>query len=164
MALTQITGTGIGSVDSLTPTTIYLGGSGSANALDDYEEGTWTPSVGGTATYTHSEGFYTKIGNLVHIHFDIQINAIGTGNGSSITNAPFTSANLPNVATGYPISIAYHGTLANTATWIVGYVADSGTSISFAGNNTAATTIQLNGFVVFQNGARIIGSGTYRTA
>ena len=94
----------------------------------------------------------------------MQVNVIGTGNASSITNAPFTSANLPNVGTGYPISIAYHGSLANTATWLVGYVADAGTSISFAGNNTAATTIQLNGFAVFQNGARIIGSGAYRAA
>jgi len=49
---------------------IYLGGTGAANYLDDYEEGTWTPTVdsnlGGSATtYGQISGKYTKIGNLV---------------------------------------------------------------------------------------------------
>ena len=45
----------------------FNGDTATANELDDYEEGTWTPSVGGTATYTHQDGRYTKIGNTVHV-------------------------------------------------------------------------------------------------
>ena len=29
---------------------VYLGGTGAANKLDDYEEGTWTPTLGNGAT------------------------------------------------------------------------------------------------------------------
>ena len=75
MALTQITGTGIGSVDSLTPTTIYLGGSGSANALDDYEEGTWTPTADSNITFSGTpSGTYIKIGNLVTVFDSLTCN------------------------------------------------------------------------------------------
>ena len=50
---------------------VYLGGTGSANKLDDYEEGTWTPTatvtagptVGANASYG---GEYTKVGNMVY--------------------------------------------------------------------------------------------------
>ena len=46
---------------------VYFGGTGAANKLDDYEEGTWTPtfssgSFGGSSNFT-----YTKIGRTVHI-------------------------------------------------------------------------------------------------
>ena len=54
---------------------VYLGGTGAANLLDDYEEGTWTPVVadaitggntGGFAGYSPS-GTYTKIGRMVYV-------------------------------------------------------------------------------------------------
>jgi len=75
---------------------IYLGGTASANLLDDYEEGTWTPiiagtSTAGTATYTIQQGVYTKIGDIVYIHAYIGWNS-GTGSGNlTITGLPFTS-------------------------------------------------------------------------
>jgi hypothetical protein len=51
---------------------VYLGGTGSANHLDDYEEGTWTPIIkatGGstTAALIATEPTYTKIGRLVYV-------------------------------------------------------------------------------------------------
>ena len=43
----------------------YLGGTGAANKLDDYEEGTWVP-VPGSSTFTiYQAAWYTKIGNTV---------------------------------------------------------------------------------------------------
>jgi hypothetical protein len=50
-----------------------------ANTLDDYEEGTWTPSLGGTATYLAQGGRYTKIGRIVNFQGVLYINLIGTG-------------------------------------------------------------------------------------
>jgi len=49
---------------------VYLGGTGAANHLDDYEEGTWTPvftglTTAGTYTYSVQSGSYTKIGDTV---------------------------------------------------------------------------------------------------
>ena len=53
---------------------VAIGGTGSANTLDDYEEGTWTPlfkatSSNPTISYDTQLGFYTKIGNLVFLTF-----------------------------------------------------------------------------------------------
>jgi hypothetical protein len=50
---------------------VYLGGTGSANKLDDYEEGTWTPSYSSASGlsnitgFTNIEGKYVKIGDMV---------------------------------------------------------------------------------------------------
>jgi hypothetical protein len=79
---------------------IYLGGTGSANALDDYEEGTWTPiysSSGGdpsSVTYDKQDGYYQKIGNFVYAWFSIRTDAINTSGMSGdlyVRNLPFTS-------------------------------------------------------------------------
>ena len=94
MALTQITGSGIGQV-----TDIKLGGSGSANTLNDYEEGTWTPEVadaesgGNTGTFTSGYNHrYIKIGRLVMVTFSLfNINTSGmTGsNALYVRGLPF---------------------------------------------------------------------------
>ena len=68
-----------------------------ANTLDDYEEGTFTPTivgttVGGTGTYSSQVGNYTKIGNLVNVALQIVWTAhTGTGN-MRVAGLPFTSA------------------------------------------------------------------------
>jgi hypothetical protein len=51
---------------------VYLGGTGAANKLDDYEEGTYTVNVTDASGNTSSSsftGYYTKIGNLVEVNF-----------------------------------------------------------------------------------------------
>ena len=84
---------------------IYLGGSTSANALDDYETGTWTPvftgeTSAGSYTYSFNNGYYTKIGDIVHASFRlINITDVSAGSGNVIiTGLPFTVANdgVPN--------------------------------------------------------------------
>jgi len=59
------------------PTGIELGSgldATAANTLDDYEEGTWTPTFaaggGGSLTTTSNSGYYTKVGNLVTAWFN----------------------------------------------------------------------------------------------
>ena len=81
---------------------IYLGGTGSANALDDYEEGSWTPTLGGTTTnpttsYNHQVGRYTKIGRTVTIDFYVQLNPSGNSGGTgalTINGFPFDVGSL----------------------------------------------------------------------
>lgn len=51
---------------------VYLGGTGSANKLDDYETGTWTPVAGAgniSGTSITYMGKYTKVGRLVTVYF-----------------------------------------------------------------------------------------------
>jgi hypothetical protein len=87
--------------------------SSNANTLDDYEEGTFTPTVqgvssAGTATYSTQLGAYTKIGNLVYVNVYLSYTG-GTGTGQlRVANLPFTSAGsyIP-VASVYLDNIAY---------------------------------------------------------
>ena len=79
---------------------IYLGGTGTANKLDDYEEGTFTPTffgsiTAGTYTFGARYGHYTKIGNIVHVGVELNnINTSSAGSGSvTIGGLPFTSSN-----------------------------------------------------------------------
>jgi hypothetical protein len=77
---------------------VYLGGTGSANHLDDYEEGTWTPVVtssGGTITSVTSQiGTYTKIGRTVIVQYQFNIATLGTASGNIIVSGrPFTEDN-----------------------------------------------------------------------
>ena len=65
------------------------------NTLDDYKEGTWTPTVvglstAGTATYSTQNGRYTKIGRQVFVEALVNWSG-GTGTGDfAITGLPFT--------------------------------------------------------------------------
>jgi hypothetical protein len=80
---------------------VYLGGTTSANFLDDYEEGTFTPYItafSGTPSYFVQNGTYTKIGNVVYINVKIAVNT-GTWYLSSafkVGGLPFASATSSN--------------------------------------------------------------------
>ena len=78
---------------------VFLGGTGSANKLDDYEEGTWTPSFSGTGyAFSNQSGTYTKIGRQVFVRCKFQITTVGSNTSSiSFTGLPFTASNaIPN--------------------------------------------------------------------
>jgi len=80
---------------------VYVGGTGTANKLDDYEEGTWTPTISGGfnagVTYAVQGGTYTKIGNRLFFSCRLEIGT-GTGNANrlDIGGLPFTSATSPS--------------------------------------------------------------------
>ena len=71
--------------------------SSNVNTLDDYEEGTYVPTVTGSTSgsYTVNESYpfsYTKIGNLVSLYGIIYITAVGDGtSGLLLITLPFTS-------------------------------------------------------------------------
>jgi len=98
---------------------VYLGGTGAANALDDYEEGTWTPAFGRnggtqpTPTYGEQVGSYTKVGNMVFLTGDMYISAISIPDNGNlvITGMPFTKGSGHNptgsfTSTGFNFSKA----------------------------------------------------------
>jgi len=76
-------------------------GTTTSELLNDYEEGTWTPTVegssaAGSGTYTVQQGTYTKIGNLVTINVWIHWTA-HTGTGDMLlASFPFTSIGTTN--------------------------------------------------------------------
>jgi hypothetical protein len=101
---------------------VYLGGTGAANKLDDYEEGTWTPSFGGssgnpTVTYSALRGTYVKTGGMVMAHFKLNWSA-WTADGfgyTTILGLPFASRSGSGWYTG---SISETG---NGLVWGSGY-------------------------------------------
>ena len=76
----------------------FNGDTAAANALDDYEEGTFTPSFTGGITgssYEDQNGTYVKIGQLVFFALELDITngaASANGNQIKIDNIPFVSA------------------------------------------------------------------------
>tara|TARA_X000000950_G_scaffold51700_1_gene61156 strand:- start:345 stop:986 length:642 start_codon:yes stop_codon:yes gene_type:complete len=69
----------------------------SANRLDHYEEGTWTPTfvLGSTACTVTSEGNYTKVGRVVTINMFISITNTNSGSGTAkVQSLPFAVADL----------------------------------------------------------------------
>ena len=98
---------------------VYLGGTVAANKLDDYEEGTWTPSIVGEVTTAN--GTYTKIGNVVTAHFRIDLPNIGFSQD-------------PGVLQGIPFANNYSGsTSAGRSGGYITYNSDGkGASLLFS--------------------------------
>ena len=80
--------------------------SSDANTLDDYEEGTWTPTLIGTTTnptvtYNLQRGLYTKVGRTVTISVYMAWSAISGGSGNiAVGNFPFTIESTPGTYGG----------------------------------------------------------------
>ena len=96
---------------------VYVGGTTSANYLDDYEEGTWTPQLDsgvGTPSYSQQHGTYTKIGRQVMAFFYLELNGgTATSDNLRVINLPFTNVNDAKsyqVTSGYVNSSAGFGT------------------------------------------------------
>ena len=71
-------------------------GTTQSEILDDYEEGTWTPTIAysssGSATLSEALGFYTKIGRMVHVIITVTVSAQGSGSGNvNLGGLPFTT-------------------------------------------------------------------------
>ena len=83
---------------------VYLGGTGAANLLDDYEEGTFTPTLVSSGTdpvftYSKQAGKYRKVGNTVLVNIDIRWSAHTQGNGTLyVAGIPFASGNMYSTA------------------------------------------------------------------
>lgn len=109
--------------------------SSDANTLDDYEEGTFTPTyigegTAGTTTYTGQHGKYTKIGNMVTLWADITFTA-ATGSGSTILGG------LPFAVSANPKTVG--ACLTNNINW------GGGTSVAVFTGDAATTTLKFYG-------------------
>jgi len=131
--------------------------SADANTLDDYEEGTWTPSIGGDATYDGRNGRYTKIGNLVTVQFEIGISTKGTGSATALSGLPFAAANLGTVQTG---CVSYFNDMAVSVYFLAFYIENASTTCQFVSTNSLTGSV-VNGAEVFGNGSSIYGSASY---
>ena len=106
----------------------FNGDTAAANALDDYEEGTWTP-VTSLGTATANAGTYTKIGRQVYVGGDITFPVQSSSAAAIISGLPFSSADADGAATaGYTNFLAEQLLLT----------ANAGATISCYGLTTSA--------------------------
>ena len=134
------------------------GASSDANSLDDYEEGTWTPSLSGASSHPTNSfdsrgGFYTKIGNRVFWSMRFSMSggsAITPGSGTlSVDGLPFTVRNDESMQGGIAIG--------HSANWLTGqHGAPTG---GFYNTNTTAFSL-----VVYDNDGGNIAGMSYADA
>ena len=126
----------------------FNGDTATANALDDYEKGSWTPDIrrnDGTvsATFTVGTGTatYVKIGRVVHLKCWLHTISNGSSDGSSywrVNGLPFTGKQYSGSASGY-----------NSLTPNSLYIGDAGGNIILTSDTTPYTgsllgTIMIN--------------------
>ena len=146
-----------------------------ANTLDDYEEGTWTPTLLGTTTdptqsYNDQDAYYTKVGNVVHITGWIYFagSGITTGAGAlSLNGLPFTIVNALNARGAMNIAEQQSFNTAGAGAPTTGFLVFNSTTIALqvyqnSAGKVSGTTSALASDV--QNATRMAFTCTYTTA
>jgi hypothetical protein len=116
------------------------------NTLDDYEEGTWTPTNSLGITTSTSTAHYVKIGLTVYLALFLNINSNSNGGSFIITGLPFALGD----------GSASVGCFNNTGTPLYAYMDSNGIYIRDSSNNSRSGGGLSGNFVAFQM--------TYRTA
>lgn len=129
--------------------------SSDANTLDDYEEGSWTPTLGGfsSVTYDYRLGTYIKIGRMVYVFWDFQVSSRTGSFNDVITGLPFTVA---STMAGYSVALHRSSDLWNTGVsggQIKGFVNQNTTNIAIQVDNSGTSGFGTTG------GAGVNGSG-----
>ena len=139
-----------------------------ANALDDYEEGTFTPAFkagnnSSNASTTVNEAQYTKVGNLVYfrLYIELTAHATGTTGGSAFINGlPFTA-----VAGHAAISVGYWAAWNANQMFVTATVQPSSNQLLFRHNtsvSSASATMDYDNNL--KVGSVVIVAGSYQTA
>jgi len=145
---------------------VYLGGTGSANYLDDYEEGTFTPTYqssggGESITYDNQLGTYTKIGRKVFFKLVLGTDSISGGTGNiRIGGLPFTIVSGDN-SSGYVGLLYSFASNIEPAIWIV----NGGTTlISLYKNDNVANVWNWSNLATGGNSNRLYMVGSYNVS
>lgn len=138
-----------------------------ANTLDDYEEGSWTPTIEGNTgasgqTYAVQVGRYVKIGKMVYVQFLVKLSAKGTLTGTVVyvRGLPFTSESTTNLYAACPFG--YWESSLTSFYSVGGFIPPNSTHIGVFAAAAAATTLpdMLVGAVGDSTG--LIGAVCYR--
>jgi len=110
---------------------VHLGGTGSANKLDDYEEGTWSPEIRGSSSGvgsgTVAQASYTKVGRLVQVMCYLHsYDVTGLAGTVHLYGLPFTARGYHHVNFGYVQDLFSFDTVDTT---VSGYTESNSTHI-----------------------------------
>lgn len=138
------------------------------NTLDDYEEGSWTPVLGGAGgtsgqTYSTQVGRYIKVGKFVWCQGTIVLSAKGTITGAlELQGLPFTSENTAGVSG--VCNFPFWAVLATAVMALGGYVAPNTTAVTIQGLTVAAVTTVSFATADVNNTTQLIFDIRYRAA
>lgn len=147
----------------------HIGGTGSANALDDYEEGSFTPSLdietGSNISVTTIQGYYRKIGNLVAFTiFCVWDKTAGSAN-MKFTGLPFTCSNQTNLSSQAVNWL--QGAYTDQGAFFGGRVFGSSTDVYFVDSKHGSFNSNFDtnnaGRIANTTGIRTYVNGTYFT-
>ena len=147
---------------------VKLGGTGTANTLDDYEEGTATVTMNGGSAHPASRlqttAYYTKIGSLVNINFEFNnVNTASYGGYISVFGLPFAASSPGGTVTRQVCGqiAVYGGATFSSDGGIFGRLNEGATEIILwnNGSNTAWEQVTHNA----GTGRYLIMNITYRT-
>jgi hypothetical protein len=146
----------------------FNGDTAAANALDDYEEGTWTPAVRcatGTATYDSRLGTYTKIGRMVTITFFISFSKNTLSGGAiEIIDFPFTLQNGGGTNLFYPqTAVLFDNLSATTNNILLQGTNNSNTGVLIGDNGSTVSHSGLSASILGSNPMSLRGTLTYFT-
>ena len=132
---------------------LYLGGTGSANALNDYEEGTFTPTYLGsssnpTVTYdSQTAGSYVKIGRQVIAKIVLRTDSVSGGSGNlHIGGLPFAASAASGTRAG-TLNIGYCSNFI-TKSPQSGYINDNDSIVVLTTNFSTDAQSDLNGTIL----------------
>jgi hypothetical protein len=131
--------------------------------LNDYEEGTWTPVIGGSTSesgqsYSGQTGYYTKIGRVVTTSFRVVLTNKGTITGDVVIKGlPFTAQNSIFYAGG----TAYWTGLATSWNYVLLEVGANTTFAYLDGTKTAVVEVIKFASADISNSSQFNGSITY---
>lgn len=129
-----------------------------ANTLDDYEEGTFTPTLGGTAVYDIQTGRYTKIGRLVYFFINLRPSSLGTGSTNTISGLPFAVGDGDSGCAGAGYS---DGAANNYYSLTFDLGGSSSTSLNVCLRTSSINSLGSSATAFFQTNTRIFMSGVY---
>ena len=139
-----------------------------ANTLDDYEEGTWTPTltIGGLTTgitYTTRSASYVKIGRIVYISLNIQLSSKGFLTGDVIITAlPFTTNSAAN---GYAyFGAADYSAMSGATAHIYAQALNNSTSVYLCNGSIVSSAVNLAQDTDLLNTSALTLTGTYITS
>jgi hypothetical protein len=116
---------------------VYLGGTGSANKLEDYEEGTWNPTFsdeasGGNTATGSIRGLYTKIGDQVTVActaIGLSTSGMTSTNDLRIQGLPFTASSYNSPNNYWQGATRFKNVNFNTNGWVSAFVLDATTYV-----------------------------------
>ena len=149
----------------------FNGDTAAANALDDYEEGSWTPTFsfsGGSVGYSYQSGQYTKIGRKVFLTANLILNSASSPSGGvTVVTLPFASGTDSNTTTneGYVtgVTVSIVRNLTSAAPNMRAYIPANTSFMLLTNNHTGQGHVAFDGSLLGSS-TLIYLSATYNAA